>query len=218
MSTILRARQTAPVAAVALGVLTLGAGLATLPLDRLAHQPGSRGPFGWLFTVLVLTPGVMVGTLLAARRPRNPIGWMLLAFYLLALNPASDYAIIDYRMHHGSLPLGSVAVVVLASWPVWLVLIAVLLWVFPDGRLPQGRWRRVAVVLVAAGALLAVAATAGGAAAVAGHTVRHRCQRQPGQQGDRRGGAGPERGSFRGPDQPAGLAGRAGTQIPAVRR
>jgi hypothetical protein len=172
VSTILRARQTAPVAAVALGVLTLGAGLATVPLDRLAHLPGSRGPVEWLFTVLVLVPGVVIGTLLAARRPRNPIGWMLLAFYLLALNPASDYAIIDYRMHHGSLPLGWVAVVVLASWPVWLVLIAVLLWVFPDGRLPQGRWRRVAVVLMTAGALLAVAATAGGAAAVAGHTIR----------------------------------------------
>ena len=124
-----------------------------------------------LFLVVFLTPGVMVGTLLAARRPRNPIGWMLLAFYFLAVAPAGDYAIIDYRLHHGHLPLGSVAVVVLASWPVWLVLIAVLLWVFPDGRLPQGRWRRVAVVLVAAGALLAVAATAGGAAAVAGHTV-----------------------------------------------
>jgi len=55
---------------------------------------------------------------------------------------------------------------------VWLVLIASLLWVFPDGRLPQGRWRRVAVVLMAAGVLLAVAATAGGAATVAGHTVR----------------------------------------------
>ena len=171
MSTISRARQTAPVAAVALGVLTLGAGLATLPLDRLAHQPGS-GPVDWLFTVLVLVPGVVVGTVLAARRPRNPIGWLLLTFYLLSLNPASDYAIIDYRLHHGHLPLGWVAVVVLASWPVWLVLIALLLWVFPDGRLPHGRWRRVAVVLVAAGALLAVAATAGGAAAVAGHTVR----------------------------------------------
>jgi hypothetical protein len=165
-------RRAAPVAAVALGVLTLGAGLATVPLDRLAHQPEPHGSLSWLFPVLVLTPGVVVGTLLAARRPRNPIGWILLAFYLGALNPASDYAIIDYRLHHGSLPLGSVAVVGLASWPVWLVLIAVLLWVFPDGRLPQGRWRRVAVVLVTAGALLAVAATAGGAAAVAGHAVR----------------------------------------------
>jgi hypothetical protein len=86
VSTILRARQTAPVAAVALGVLTLGGGLATLPLDRLAHQPGSQGPVDWLFTVLVLVPGVVIGTPLAARRPRNPIGWMLLAFYFLALS------------------------------------------------------------------------------------------------------------------------------------
>jgi hypothetical protein len=172
VSTNIWSGRAAPVAAVALGVLTLGVGLATVTLDRLAHHPGSRGAVDWLFTVLVLIPGVAVGTLLAARRPRNPIGWMLLAFYLLSLNPASNYAIIDYRLHHGSLPLGSIAVVVLASWPVWLVLIAVLLWVFPDGRLPQGRWRRVAVVLVTAGALLAVAATAGGAAAVAGHTVR----------------------------------------------
>ena len=161
-----------PGAAVAFGVLTFGAGLATVPLGRLAHQPEPHGPLSLLFLVLLLTPGVMVGTVLAARRPRNPIGWMLLAFYLLAQNPAGDYAIIDYRLHHGDLPLGSVAVVVLASWPVWLVLIANLLWVFPDGRLPQGRWRRVAVILVAAGVLLAVAATAGGAAAVAGHTVR----------------------------------------------
>jgi hypothetical protein len=162
----------APGAAVAFGALTLGAGLATVPLTRLAHLPAPHGPLTWLFLVVFLTPGVMVGTLLAVRRPRNPIGWMLLAFYLLAQNPAGDYAIIDYRLHHGHLPLGSVAVVVLASWPVWLVLIATLLWVFPDGRLPQGRWRRVAVVLVAAGVLLAVAATAGGAAAVAGHPVR----------------------------------------------
>jgi hypothetical protein len=172
MSASMWSRRAAPVAAVALGVLTLGAGLVTLPLDRLAHQPDPRGPLTWLFTFLVLVPGVAVGTLLAARRPRNPIGWMLLAFYLGALNPASDYAIIDYRLHHGHLPLGSVAVVALASWPVWLVLIAVLLWVFPEGRLAQGRWRRVAVVLFVAGALLAVVATAGGAAAVAGHTVR----------------------------------------------
>ena len=34
-----------------------------------------------------------------ARRPRNPIGWLLLAIFLLAVAPAGDYAIIDYRMH-----------------------------------------------------------------------------------------------------------------------
>jgi hypothetical protein len=172
VSRIWPARRAAAIAAVAFGVLTLGAGVSTVPLDRLARQPDPHGSFAWLFVWVFLTPGVLVGTLLAVRRPRNPIGWMLLAFYFLSIAPAGDYAIIDYRLYHGRLPLGSVAVVALASWPLWLVLIAVMLWVFPDGQLPRGRWRRVAVVLAAAGVLLAVAATAGGAAAVAGHPVR----------------------------------------------
>ena len=161
-----------PAAAVAFGVLTLGVALARVPLDRLAHQPGPGGLISWLFTAAALVPAVVVGTLLAARRPRNPIGWLLLAIFALAIAPAGDYAIIDYRMHHGRLPLGSVAVALLASWPVWLVLIAILFWVFPDGRLPAGRWRPVAVAGVTGGVLLAVVATAGGAVAVAGHTVR----------------------------------------------
>ena len=46
-----------------------------------------------------------------------------------------------------------------------------MLWVFPDGLLPAGRWRPVAVILVIAGLLLAVAATAAGAAVAAGHAV-----------------------------------------------
>jgi hypothetical protein len=53
----------------------------------------------------------------------------------------------------------------------WLVLIAILLWLFPDGRLASGRWRPVAVVLVAAGVILALAAWASGIAAVAGHAI-----------------------------------------------
>ena len=158
------------VTAVAFGVLTLGVALASVPLDRLAHQPGPGGPVGWLVTAVALAPGVVVGTLLAVRRPGNPIGWLLLAIFLLAISPAGDYAIIDYRLHHGALPRGSAAVVLLASWP---VLIATLLWVFPDGQLPaRRRWRRLAVILFSAGLLLALAASAGGALAVAGHSVR----------------------------------------------
>jgi hypothetical protein len=61
--------------------------------------------------------------------------------------------------------------VLLTSWPVWLVLIAITLWLFPDGLLPVGRWQPAAVVLVTAGVLWAVAAMAAGAAAVAGHPV-----------------------------------------------
>ncbi|HEY6276816.1 MAG TPA: hypothetical protein VIX86_10840, partial [Streptosporangiaceae bacterium] len=63
--------------------------------------------------------------------------------FLQAAAPVGDYAIIDYRYHHGRLPLGGAAVAVLSSWPLWLVCIAILVWVFPDGRLPGGRWRPV---------------------------------------------------------------------------
>jgi hypothetical protein len=164
-------RRAAPVAAVALGLLTLAVSLASVPLDQMAHQPGPKGSFSVTFVVAVMVPAVAVGALLAARRPRNPIGWLLLVIFLLAVAPVGDYLIIDYRLHHGTLPLGSVAVVLSNSWPVWLVLIAIMLWVFPDGLLPPGQWRPVAVILVTAGVLWALAATAAGAAAVARHAV-----------------------------------------------
>jgi len=41
MSAILRSRRPAPVAAVTLGALTLGLGLANVPLDHITHQPGA---------------------------------------------------------------------------------------------------------------------------------------------------------------------------------
>jgi len=164
-------KRAAQAAAVAFGVFTLAVGLASVPLDATARQPGPNGLAALAFVALVMVPAVAVGTLLAARRPRNPIGWLLLGIFLLAVAPAGAYAIIDYRLHHGTLPLGSVAVVLLTSFPVWLVLIAIMLWVFPDGVLPAGRWRRVSVILVTAGVLLALAATVAGAASVAGHAV-----------------------------------------------
>ena len=74
-------------------------------------------------------------------------------------------------MHHGTLPFGWVAVVFGSDWPMFLVLIAILLWVFPDGRLPPGRWRRVSVALVAAGLLVGLVGLAPGIVAVAGHDV-----------------------------------------------
>jgi hypothetical protein len=164
-------RRAAQAVAVAFGVFTLAVGLASVPLDEIARLPGPKGPVNFAFIVAVMVPAVAVGTLLAARRPRNPIGWLLLAIFLIAVAPAGDYAIIDYGMHHGTLPLGWVAVVLLTSFPVWLVLIAIMLWVFPDGVLPSGRWRRPAVILVTVGVLLALAAAVAGAVSVIGHPV-----------------------------------------------
>jgi hypothetical protein len=172
VGTIVQARWVAPVAAVALGVLTLGFCLAAVPLNGVIHQNGPGGPVAdWLSTATVVVPVAVVGVLLAARRPRNPIGWILLAILVIGLNPLGQYAVLDYRMHHGTLPFGWVAVVFGSDWPMFLVLIAILLWVFPDGRLPPGRLRRVSVALVAAGLLVGLVGLAPGIVAVAGHHV-----------------------------------------------
>jgi MFS family permease len=156
-----------------LGVLTLGAGLSTVPLDSLIHQTGPGGPAAdWLLTAAVMVPAAAVGTLLAARRPRNPLGWILLAIFLMAVAPADQYAALDYRVHRGTLPLGWLAVTVGAAWPLFLLLIAVVLWLFPDGRLPTGRWRRTATIALIAAALLGLVASGSGVAAAAGHDIR----------------------------------------------
>ena len=111
-------------AAVLLGLVALGFGVASVVLDHVTHQPGTGGPAAdALITAIAVVPVTAVGTLLAARRPRNPIGWMLLALIVIDVSPTSQYLILDYRMHHGTLPLGWVAVVVTELWPMLLVLI-----------------------------------------------------------------------------------------------
>jgi len=169
VSTILRAGRPASVAAVAIGVLILVLAVANVPLDILSDQPGSVPAD--VLGVGVAGSGAALAALIAARRPRNPIGWMLLAVFFLPNPPAGQYAVLDYRMHHGTLPFGWLAVALKADPLFWLVLIAILLWLFPDGRLASGRWRPVAVVLVAAGVILALAAWASGIAAAAGHAI-----------------------------------------------
>jgi MFS family permease len=172
MSAISRWRRVAPVVAIAFGVLTLGVAIAGPMLDGVLHRPGPGGPVAdWLTTAVPLVSAATVGTLVAVRRPRNPIGWIILAIFLLAAAPDSQYAILDYRIHHGRLPFGWVAVALLGAWPLFLALIAILLWLFPDGRLPTGRWRRLSVILVAAGSLLALAVSTGLVVAVAGHAM-----------------------------------------------
>jgi hypothetical protein len=89
VSTIVRAR-TASVTAVVLGVVALGLGAASVLVDSLTHQPGTGGPAADAFFAAVgAVPATAVGTLLAARRPRNPIGWMLLAIRAARHSPSS---------------------------------------------------------------------------------------------------------------------------------
>jgi hypothetical protein len=158
---------------VTLGVLIIGTALIHVPLDILTHQVhgGEDVTVDWVTALGFAVPAAVTGAIVAARRPGNPLGWLLLALFLFGGLPASGYAFWDYGMHHGRLPLGRVTVALAVAWPVWLFLIPLLLWLFPDGRLPRGRWRRLAVTLVAAGAALSVVASIGNFVAVARHAV-----------------------------------------------
>ena len=157
----------------ALGLVILGLGVASVVLDHLTHQPGTGGPVADAFVGAAgVVPATAVGILLAARRPRNPIGWLLLAIILVEISPASQYLILDYRMHHGSLPLGWVAVVLEECWPMFLVSVTLLLWLFPDGTLPAGRWHRAASLGAVGWLLVGLATSSRGVLVAAGGDVR----------------------------------------------
>lgn len=110
--------------------------------------------------ILVFTT---MGALVAARRWRNPVGWLLLAEGLVwdVQLVAQGYAAAALFTHPGTLPAGRLVLWVIA-W--WLYLAANLLLVFlvlllPTGRLRSRRWRWAAwlavgcIVLVVPGLL-----------------------------------------------------------------
>ena len=87
-------------------------------------------------------PFVLVGCVVAWRKRGNPLGWIILGIGVcLALGEdAGYYAVADYRLRHGSLPLGWVALLAQPTWaPGHSAGLAVFL--FPDGQ-PPSRWIR----------------------------------------------------------------------------
>ena len=122
-----------------------------------AKQSGSWSGGGlWIAGALVVTIVTYpaAGWLIAARRPANPIGWLLLAigasWGAAATSTYSDYTL---KLHH-DLPGGAlVAVIGSACWlPAIGITGTFLLLLFPDGHLPGHRWRYVA--WVSAGAMV----------------------------------------------------------------
>jgi len=82
------------------------------------------------------------GVVIARRQPRNAVGWVLLgcALLLAADNDGSLYAVVIYRLGHGTLPFGRVAILADQLWAPAIVLLPLAILVFPDGTVP-GRWR-----------------------------------------------------------------------------
>ncbi len=101
----------------------------------------------------------VVGALVASRRPRNPIGWLLLCEGLLFEFVGFSIGYVNYALfaRPGSLPAGRV--VAWAGNSIWipiLVTAAFVFLLFPSGRLRSPRWRP----LVALGLLFGAAAFA----------------------------------------------------------
>jgi len=101
-----------------------------------------RDDLSFAVWILVFTT---LGALVAARRWRNPVGWLLLAVGLVwdVQLFGEDYAAAALFTHPGTLPAGALALWVL-DW--WLYIAAYLLLFFlllllPTGRLPSRRWR-----------------------------------------------------------------------------
>ena len=135
--------------ALALGGLGLIALAAAIPLVALAHHASESVPI-----MLACGPSAAVGCLVAYRRPRNPVGWTLLALGTGALVglDGTAYSVLRYRHGYTGLPLGTVAAFISpVVWALPLMLLPLPLLLFPDGRL-TARWRWVlrAYVVVAA--------------------------------------------------------------------
>jgi hypothetical protein len=125
---------------------------------------GGRGEGLWVFSQFVsfAMAFATVGAVVASRRPENLVGWLLLliGFEVVLGSFVAKYAEHALLVRPGSLP-GGEAAAWLADWlfvPVFHLL-ALLLVLFPDGRLPSRRWRPF-VWLVAITAVVAVLARA----------------------------------------------------------
>jgi len=137
---------------VTLAIVGLLLGLAALNIVLSAKIPQNTGLKG---VGIITLPFAAVGLLIVRRRPRNSIGWILLAFtfaVLVSVN-AANYAVLVYGVND-ALPLGRLAVALAPAWIPVIVLAPLPIVLFPDGRIPPGRWRWVFWAYAALGVAL----------------------------------------------------------------
>jgi len=161
----------AGIAASALFAITLALdGLVLLLALRTAGIPLAEGQPPMLeqlpFYVPIMFAYSTVGALVAARRPRNPIGWL---FAAVALGFAASLALggyaLDVHVHGSAAERAAVDSVHIAD-PLDLVVtvLGFIFLLYPTGRLPSRRWRPLAVFMV-------IAATVGRVYAGPGHEL-----------------------------------------------
>ena len=146
--------------------------IADVPFAGLARQ--SLNSSGGSAPVWFSAAFGAVGFVVAWRKPRNPLGWLLLggAVFLVLSQDASFYTVADYRLRSGGLPLGWVAVLAQPGWALGIVFVGLAILLFPDGRPPSSRWRSVLWVYLAVAILYLAGAAVVTVGAVTGHHIR----------------------------------------------
>jgi hypothetical protein len=161
-----------PATAGLLAGLLLALAVAAVPLSRLAHQ--SLNASGGSVPVWISAVYGAVGLVVAWRKPGNPLGWVFLigGLFMALSEDASFYMVADYRLRHGGLPLGWVAVLTQPGWAPSIALLGVAVLLFPDGRPPSRRWRWVLWAYLGVAALWVGGTVVASLGAIAGHDVR----------------------------------------------
>ena len=163
-----RRRWRPAVAAWALWGLAV-AGVATVPwFDHLLRQAGrpelTQLQVGTVPSVLAALVAATVGAVLAGRRPRHPVGWLLLGLGLAVTGSgvADGYARYGLLARPGALPGARwVAVYSPATLGLGFVCVGFVLLLTPTGSLPSPRWRWWAWLMAAGSALFLVTLAAG---------------------------------------------------------
>ncbi|HSK37255.1 MAG TPA: hypothetical protein VLA80_11010 [Actinomycetota bacterium] len=133
-------------------------GLAVVPWqDELLRQAGRPDlavlvPGSIVGPELAVLSAATVGAVVASRRPRHPVGWLLLGFALslTASGVISSYVIYGLLARPGALPAAHVvARYYPATGAAALALLSLVLLLTPTGSLPSARWRWWAVITAA---------------------------------------------------------------------
>jgi hypothetical protein len=159
--------------ATALGVLVLVLLAAFVPLSAAARQLTPSEAWAASSTLVIAVACAGVGMVVAWHQPRNVLGWLFLgiaACFLLSTD-SGLYAVADYRLRHGTWPLGSASVLLTALWAPAIVAFGLVILLFPDGRLGSRRWSWVLWAYLAVGAAWPLSIYAVTVGAIAGHKI-----------------------------------------------
>src|SRR5580693_8907581 len=152
----------------AFGALAVLSFAAAIPLSVLSDQVANL-----VIAAVIGLPSAAIGVLVTRRQPGNPLGWLFLVSATCQFigTDGGGYALLAYHLGH-HLPLAWVAVALDQIWGPSLVVFAVSILLFPDGRLPSRFWRWVFRVYAVLFTTLLVATAVAIAGALAAHPVR----------------------------------------------